>query len=490
MRSKKIRSLECSKSLWLKSFMLVILFWNTSCKQEIASNEACRSFVGLENLENIRCGVLVVPKDHDASNETKTLQISYAVVPAKHPNLKNAPMIFLSGGPGNATLTTAQMTNWLGSELREDRDIILFDQRGIGLSSPLPNMLTELYDIMGANVEIDEEEAMIGSLFESYASNAQIEDISLENYNTIQSAQDVGMLMQHLGYESYNLYGVSYGARLARVVQEMYPDYLNSVILNSPAPIEGDFLLDRLQSYSLALNRVFDYCKSDLDCKVNYPNLKESYFEMVNKLEEEPVRIEIDGKSFYINPQDGVYFVRRALYSTNSRSLVPSLIKELKDGGGPIIRGLVENEFWASYNFAMWLAVERFEMYSPDNTKTVVEEVYASLPLLPVKLGHFTTIYSKLALLHNGTISPDDKKLSKSLVPTLIMVNQFDPVTPPENGHILMEMLSKGKLLILDEGGHAGGNRDCRNKVMADFMDAPNAELDVSCLRLYASLGD
>ena len=55
--------------------------------------------------------------------------------------------------------------------------------------------------------------------------------------------------MKHLDYEKYNLYGVSYGTRLGRVIQDMNSDYLNTVILNSPNPIVGDLLIDRLKSY-------------------------------------------------------------------------------------------------------------------------------------------------------------------------------------------------------------------------------------------------
>ncbi len=68
------------------------------------------------------------------------------------------------------------------------------------------------------------------------------------------------------------------------------------------------------------------------------------------------------------------------------------------------------------------------------------------------------------------------------ITPTLITVNQFDPVTPPENGHIMMERLTNGQLYILDEGGHGGGDVDCRNSVMISFMNDPNGNLDASCL--------
>ena len=70
-------------------------------------------------------------------------------------------------------------------------------------------------------------------------------------------------------------------------------------------------------------------------------------------------------------------------------------------------------------------------------------------------------------------------------IPTLIFVNQYDPVTPPEDGHIMLQELENASLYILDEGGHGGGNVDCRNAIMKAFMNYPDPGLDVSCLNLY-----
>ena len=329
MKSSIIIPLRDAYRYKLGYLLLLILLGNSSCQERISSLELCQKFDGLEGLKEIRCGTLAVPENHHDLSGKKTLQIAYVIIPAKEANLQNAPVIFLAGGPGNGSLTRGQVSNWLESDLRKDKDIILFDQRGIGESSPLPNMIDELSDIMGANSSVSQEEERMADLFQSYVEKTNGLEISLENYNTIQSAHDVGSLMKHLGYEQYNLYGVSYGTRLARAVQEKYPQFLNAVILNSPDPIKGDFLLNRLKSYSLALERVFIYCENDKDCGTTYPDLQEDYFQMVKTLISNPVRTHLGNKPFYINAQDGIYFIRRALYSTNSRTLVPALIEEL-----------------------------------------------------------------------------------------------------------------------------------------------------------------
>ena len=115
----------------------------------------------------------------------------------------------------------------------------------------------------------------------------------------------------------------------------------------------------------------------------------------------------------------------------------------------------------------------------------MIDEVYKTLLLLPFKLGLFSSIYSTSEKLHDGSLLANKKVFQQSAVPTIIMVNQYDPITPPENGYIFKKELTNGQLFILDAGGHGGGDRKCRNKVMINFMDDPNGKLNTSCLNLY-----
>lgn len=466
-------------------FLSLLLIFTITCQRNKSNtSNPCEFIAGLVSTNDFRCGKITVPENHDDPNGKK-IEIAYIVLNAKDAASKEYPMIFLSGGPGGASLSAGRIESWLKHPIREKRDIILLDQRGIGYSSALPNMHREIHTIMAKDANEAEEQSMMVKLIASFKQKCKDLNIRLQNYNTFQNAKDVGMLMKFLDYEKYNLYGVSYGTRLGRVVQDMYPDYLNAVILNSPNPIVGDLLIDRLKSYSLALERIFEYCEKEPNCHTEYPMLKEDYLRAINSLEQNPLEIDVDGKPFFLNAQDGVYFLRRKMYGADARTKVPALIVEYQDGGGPIIKNLVANEFQSTYNFSMWLAVERYEMYNPENTSEVIDETYETLPLLPVKLGFFSSVYQALEDWHDASLAEDKKIFQLSSVPTMITVNHFDPVTPPENGHILMERLTNGQLFILDEGGHGGGDVECRNKVMIAFMDDPDGNLDSSCLNLY-----
>jgi pimeloyl-ACP methyl ester carboxylesterase len=441
----------------------------------------------LPNSEEFKAGAILVPENHD-NPDGKKIQITYIVIKAKDTLSKEFPMIFFSGGPGGNTLGPGMIQFLKEHPLRNNRDIILFDQRGIGYSSAMPDMSFDAFNIMAEDANEEKELALTVNMISKYKKMCEEQGISPEYYNTIQNAKDVGMLFSHLGYEKYNLFGGSYGTRIARVVQDIFPDYIHSSILDSPSPLSGDFLVNRLDSYSLALGRIFEFCDNDPNCKTEYPSLKEDYFKAISLLEEKPLKTSLnDSINVTINAQDGIYLLRRLLYQSNSREKAPELIKAFAEGSGDIINQVLgfEYQLTGGLNLTMLLSVENFENFNPANTPEVILENYKKYPLIPVKLGFFDAFYIAGANWHSNNLTLEDRKFQDSDVPTLIFVNRFDPVTPPKNGVLFQENLTNGTLLILDEGGHGGGNQECKDKVMISFMNNPNVKPDVSCLNLF-----
>lgn len=453
--------------------------------QSTGLSNNCAFFENNNSPKNLLCNYLEVP-EHHGINDGRKIKIAYAVIKAKTLNSELYPLIYLTGGPGGYALTDKQLKQWSTSELNEKRDIIIFDQRGINHSSALPNISQDLFKIQALNGNSEDELKWIGELFDNYRTKANDEGISLKNFNSFQNAKDIGLLMNHLGYTKYNLYGVSYGTRLARIVQDMYPDKINSVILNSPAPLKGDFLVSRLRSYALALERIFNYCENNKECSATYPNPRETYIQAIEELGKNPIKLIFNGKEFFVNPQDGLYLIRRKLYGNDSRKAVPSLIYSLKNRESKDILNILESShtLFSNYNSSMWISVECYEQFNFQKTASVIDSLY-NTPLFPAQLGLFTPIYLSGKKWHNKRLSEDRKEFKMSNIPTIIFVNQYDPVTPPENGVLFQKKLTNSKLFILDEGGHGGGNQACREKVMIDFMDDPLKVLDTSCLNLY-----
>ena len=441
----------------------------------------------LVNRDRVKAGVLFVPENHDNPNSRK-IRIAYAVLERRNKDSKAYPMILFSGGPGESSLAQGLVDFLLEHPFLEDRDFILFDQRGIGHSSGLPDMSMDTFLVMAADADPSRERTLMDSVLAKYKKLCAAHNIDPQFYNTLQNARDVGMLFKHLGYGKYNLYGGSYGTRLGRVVQDYYPQFVHASILDSPSPLSGDFLINRLESYNLALERIFDYCDNTPECRQEYPNLKGQYFKAIDRLGKDPIKTKVnDTIDFVINAQDGIYLLRRLLYMGNAREKAPEMIQALKSGSGEIIQEVLgfEWQITGAVNMSMLLSVEKYENFNADNTEGTIAGTYKKYPLIPETLGYFDAIYQAGRNWHPGSMPMVERKFEESDTPTLIFVNRYDPVTPPENGRLFMENLPNGHLLILDEGGHGQGNQQCKEQVMMDFMTAPDSLPDVSCLNVY-----
>ncbi len=441
----------------------------------------------LPEREDVIPGAILVPENHNDPDSNK-IQITYVVLKAKDTTSSAYPMIFFAGGPGGSALSPGLVNFILEHPFTEERDVILFDQRGIGYSSPLPDMSSDVFNILAKDANEEEELELMTAMMYDYKNKCVEQDISPQFYNTMQNAKDVGMLFKHLGYGKYNLFGGSYGTRLARVVQDVFPEYVHSSILDSPSPLTGDFLALRLKNYSMALQRIIDYCKNNPDCESKYPELKADYYKAISILKKKPIKVTMnDSLDVFVNAQDGIYLLRRLLYQNNSREKAPELIKAFIKGNETPIKEILEFEYKiiGMVNMSMLLSVEKYEKFNPANTALKIEENYNKLPLIPVKMGFFDSFYQAGRHWHTGNLPLNERTFMDSDLPTLIYVNRYDPVTPPENGNIFKENLNNGTLLILDEGGHTSGNPKCKDQVPIDFMNNANKELDLSCLNLY-----
>lgn len=133
-----------------KYFLILVLFF-CSCTG-IAQNSAgsCEFIEGLTGMSEIECGKLSVPEDHE-DPEGKKISVAYLIIKAKKETGKE-PMIILGGGPGSEMISAGIVSYIFQDPIRENRDIIIYEQRGIGHSSGLPDINEDLNRIVAADL--------------------------------------------------------------------------------------------------------------------------------------------------------------------------------------------------------------------------------------------------------------------------------------------------------------------------------------------------
>ncbi len=266
---------------------------------------------GLTNLngevegETMECGIVTVPENY-ADPEGRQIELFYMRLFSTSKAPAADPLIYLSGGPGIAGTNEVSgnpITLSNLNQMRERRDIVTYDQRGTGYSNYL--LCAPFSSAVGMLLARNEDPA-VQAQFETIQSNPVLDiamrnnlcagmydtltEVDLGQYNSVASAQDILHLAEALGYsEGYNLYGTSYGTRLAQYAMRTTPDQVRSVVLDGAvAPSQANATLTFAKRYEQYLN-IFAQCAADDACNAAYPNLNERFATLLAKLAANPI---------------------------------------------------------------------------------------------------------------------------------------------------------------------------------------------------------
>jgi pimeloyl-ACP methyl ester carboxylesterase len=199
--------------------------------EPVASAAAAQiDFTSCGDTNDYACGHLTVPLDPSgASTGTITLAMRRHRAPVGE---ARSAIIALAGGPGQPALPFAEQFDEVLGPIAATRDLIAFDQRGIGLSDPLSCHAFErpsLYHSFGALIAACGDQLGPDRVF----------------YTTADTVADIEAIREAGGYEKLVLYGTSYGTKVAEEYAQAYPSHVEALVLDSVVPPNGPEPLDR-----------------------------------------------------------------------------------------------------------------------------------------------------------------------------------------------------------------------------------------------------
>ena len=252
--------------------------------------------------ETFDCGIVRVPVDYD-DPDGRQIELMYGVLRSTSLSPAADPIIYLHGGPGGGEL--ASLTNTLAERLatlRTRRDIVVFDQRGSGFS---PGEI-ECNEVFAANSdaafaaagEIAAASGMnLGAAAGEYliplcAAYLNEQGVDLSQYNTVNNARDVVRLAEALGFDSFNIYGHSYGTRLGLEVLRQNPAGLRTILLDSVLPTDVAWRERLPETNEEAFLGIYGMCLADPSCADAYPDLVETLSGVFTALSAQPLTTE------------------------------------------------------------------------------------------------------------------------------------------------------------------------------------------------------
>ncbi len=439
----------------------------------------CASWESWKNEDDIQCGFLTVPEDHNKPMG-KSIKIAFAIFKSKTKAENSTPVIILTGGPGGRSL--AHPARWTNHESRAVGDLIVVEQRGIGLSSPLPDISETFIDIMAADASSEVEKEITLKAMKDKVAEIKAMGIDLSKYNSTQNAKDIGALMDALGYREYNLYGNSYGTKLGIMTMKYFSSKIHACILDGPAILNNTALESRFPDLIRAFNKLYAACAQDSICLAAHPNLQAETIQAIQSLKENPITIRLLDRDFTLNPQDAVFFIRYLFYKADAFETAPRFIKAINERNVEVIQelGAFPAKMLKGANTSAFFSFNAYEEYS-ENTPANVQAFMKSNPELAEGLAWFQAFIPALMQWHDGRVSQEENKLENIPVPTLIITNDFDPVTPPHNTKLFEDALLNEQVLRLNRFGHGAGG-DCISKIRTQFLLNPASKVDMGCL--------
>jgi len=285
--------------------------------------------------ETVICGTLEVPEDH-SEPDGRQISLNWIVYKAHSLSPAPDPVVYLHGGPGGGTVRTVFLVTRFFDHLRQRRDIISFDQRGVDASAPDMDCFGTVAENLDASVRSFAGEG-VPDLPETFTRGCLEElagrGIDITKYNTTQNALDVGALMQAMGYPEYNIYGVSYGTKLTLEVMRQEVSGVRSIILDGVAPPHVPTYNTLIAPHANALVNTFAPCERDPVCSEAYPDITDRFFALLDQLNEEPV--DVLGQPFSGEVLFGYLDGRNARRSNEPNKIstyLPLMVTQLEEG--------------------------------------------------------------------------------------------------------------------------------------------------------------
>lgn len=442
----------------------------------------------------VTCGSVTLPEDR-AHPRHAAVHLAVAIVHTRSIHPRPDPIVYLAGGPGGSA--SVSVSSFLAFDTGGDRDVVLFDQRGTGQSTPslnCPEVEQSIWTVLGTAEPVPVEQVPLDAAFRACRDRLVTAGIDLNAYNTATNADDVADLRVALGYRAWNLFGVSYGTTLALETMRRHPRGIRSVVIDSVYPTtvsDGGAAL--AASATRVFNQFFDGCAASPTCAAKYPRLRRDFDEVVAALDARPYHSTVPDPTtgtphaIVLTGADVVGGFFDAFYDSSLIGTLPGLIETLHRGQLGILDLLAAQDvpFLTSLSEGMEESVncaDRQRLYDSRAAARALHDHpdYGTLFLLSYADECSTWSVRSLAPSFNHPV--------RSGIRTLVFGDQYDPITPPAYSSGTAAALRRATFVEFPGLGHGAvfSGRPCPSAIFHAFVDDPGRVPDRSCI---ASMG-
>jgi len=421
----------------------------------------------------LRCIDVPVPLDYQHAADGN-LNLHVTLAPALREAARPDPVFVLAGGPGQAGSDILPLLESGFRKLRATRDIVFIDQRGTGLSGKLDCDSTREVDDLDEAGQVQ----LIGTCMKSLNKPFRF-------YNTENSARDLELVRKALGYAQVNLWGGSYGTRLAQAYARLFPAAVRAMVLDGvAAPDQVIFAWGR--DAQASLDATFGQCAADPGCSKAYPNLARQFAALLARVNGGEI-----GLDFYhprtarriqmrLAPARFLQTVRTVLYSADNANRLPFLIDSADKGNwNPFVAQMYSTSDFSLEGPALGLMLA---VTCAEDIPRITPAMVADEERNSFLAGQEVKLVPKLCRSIDVPAIPASEP-GMIAAPALLLSGALDPVTPPHRAESAARHMAHAQQFVVANAGHIVSQSGCAPRLLREFIDRPDQPLAADCLK-------
>ncbi|MFI0453807.1 alpha/beta hydrolase [Actinomadura sp. 6N118] len=454
--------------------------------------------------QGFQCGTMKVPLDYSKPGGEK---IDIAVNRLRASDKRQGSVLLNPGGPGGSGLDAATSSGpTMDRQLRERFDIVGFDPRGIGKSTPVscPSASTDdgttagttsgtsTTVATGTDVQLDTETQL--ALQDARLTAAACQKTSarlLPHVGTVNAARDMDVLRAVLGDRRLNYVGWSYGSDLGAMYADMFPDRLRAMVLDGATDRSKGFLQRRVaqaKAHEVALRAFVADCLKAADCPLKSAGTVEAGVKRITELRQSadlnPLsNTTTDGTSLDGTAVTGA--LGSALYNKASwPSLRAALTSAITNRDGTALYEFILTSPEADLGIGQFEAVTCAD-YPRVDRATALQAAENAKRETP----NFADLVKTSWTMCESWAAPAAKQIpvprAKGSAPILVVGTANDPATPYEASKTLVKHLDNARLMSYDGSGHtaylAAGSNCINDRVHRYLIEAKLPKEGIHC---------
>ena len=395
---------------------------------------------------------------------------------------------FLSGGAGAA----------VSAQVQERYDVISWDPRGVGLSTPVQCLDTAGMDeyLFGTSevddTELGSDEWIAAARAESTKFGQACADATgpvLGEVGTSSTIQDLEMLREIVGDAQLNFFGYSYGTYIGAQYAERFPDRVGRLVLDGamdPQATLSDVVREQTRSFEEALTRYVAECLTRENCPfpaiagVSGANdeavaaVMEWIGNLLDRVDAETMRAS-DGRTLHSGTM--LTAIITPLYSADSAELLDELFTTVSEGDpetafwfADFYYDRVEGEY-ATNSTESFAAINCLD-YPSDDDPASMRERAAELGKVAPTIGRFQGFGDiSCGAWPFSDVTERTPVTAAGAEPILVVGTTGDTATPYKWAESLAQQLESGTLLTyVGEGHTAYGGNACIDDYVDDYL--------------------